>query len=139
KGLRAEPMDGAPQPYQRREREDRPERSDRPAPYLRKKAYDPDAPRDFSGKKPYKKKSFPDDAPPAAREPSPQTDYIQDDRKKPYKSGPKTGKKPSGKPAKARTDGGWQPPMKVSAKRPKPATKKPAKGPKKARKTAPRG
>ena len=191
KGLRAEPMDGAPRPYEHRDRDDRPpreerkpredwkpreerkprarfedrapreeteDRSDRPAPYLRKKAYDPDAPRDFSGKKPYKKKSFPDDAPPAARESSPQTDYVQDDRKKPFKGGPKGDfrpdrkggpksgvkphGKPSGKPGKARTEGGWQPPVKGAGKRPKPAAGKPgkpAKGPKKAWKKPPQG
>ncbi|MEZ5998731.1 MAG: DEAD/DEAH box helicase [Hyphomonas sp.] len=141
KGLRAEPMDGAPKPYERRERDERPERADRPAPHIRKK-YDPDAPREFSGKKPYKKKSFPDDAPPAAREPSPQTDYIQDDRKKPYKGAPKGGKKASGKPGKAGAEGGWKPPMKASGKRPKPAAGKagkPTNGPKKAWKKAPRG
>ena len=158
KGLRAEPMDGAPQPYSpRRDRDDRPPRSDRPAPHLRKK-FDPDAPREFSGKKPYKKKSFPDDAPPAAREASPQTDYIQDDRKKPHKggpkgdsspagkrgpkTGPKAGQKPGKKPYKARSEGGWNPPVKGAGKRPKPASGKPGKpsgGPKKAGKKAPRG
>ena len=163
KGLRAEAMDGAPQPYQprkfedRAERPDRPERSERPAPHIRKK-FDPDAPRDFSGKKPFKKKSFPDDAPPAAREPSPQTDYIQDDRKKPHKGAPKgefkgdfkpgpkggakAGKKPFRKPGKAEASGGWAPPRKAGGKPAKPGAagpKKPAKGPKKAWKKAPRG
>jgi ATP-dependent RNA helicase DeaD len=81
KGLRAEPLDGAPPAPPRFDRNDRDER---PAPRLRKKPYDPDAPRKFSGKKPYEKKPGRDDSPaPAERAPSPQTDYIQDDREKP--------------------------------------------------------
>ncbi|MEZ6011237.1 MAG: DEAD/DEAH box helicase [Hyphomonas sp.] len=185
KGLRAEPLEGAPEPWRRDAEDDRPayesrkprarredraprddagDHGDRPAPYVRRKAYDPDAPRDVSGKKPWKKKTFQDEAAPAAREPSPRTDYIQDDRKKPYKDKPKGdfqrddrgGDKPAGKPhgkpyakaggkpGKPRTEGGWKPPVKAAGKRQKPgaaggkpAFQKGGKPPKKHRKPGP--
>jgi ATP-dependent RNA helicase DeaD len=148
KGLRASPLDGAPPPPARFDREDRFDRSDRsdrderPAPRLRKKPYDPDAPRNLSGKKPFKKKFTPDEAP-AERKASPQTDYIQDDREKPAR--------PEKKFSKVHAKDGWKPPMRGKGKPAgKPGAKGPAKGgkpafqkggkpPKKARKPAPGG
>ena len=106
KSLRASRLDGAPPAPARFDREDR---SDRPAPRLRKKPFDPDAPRKFSGKKPYEKKAARDDAPAAAeRAPSPQTDYIQDDREKPAK--------PAKKFSKVHAKDGWKPPMRSKGK-----------------------
>ena len=106
KSLRASRLDGAPPAPARFDREDR---SERPAPRLRKKPYDPDAPRKFSGKKPYEKKAARDDAPAAAeRAPSPQTDYIQDDREKPAK--------PAKKFSKVHAKDGWKPPMRSKGK-----------------------
>ena len=121
KGLRASPLDGAPPAPSRFDRD---ERSERPAPRLRKKPYDPDAPRNLSGKKPYKKKSAPEDAAPAERTPSPQTDYIQDDREKPAR--------PAKKFSKVHAKDGWKPPMRGKGK--------PGKGgPKAAGKGGPKG
>lgn len=87
-------------------------------------------PATFPARSPGRRKPSQDEAAPAAREPSPRTDYIQDDRKKPYKDKPKGdfqrddrgGDKPAGKPhgkpyakaggkpGKPRTEGGWKPP-----------------------------
>ena len=126
KGLRASPLDGPPSAPARFDREDR---SDRPAPRLRKKPYDPDAPRKFSGKKPYEKKAARDDAPAAAeRAPSPQTDYIQDDREKPAK--------PAKSFSKVHAKDGWKPPMRGKGKPARPAGKGPGKGPAKGGKPA---
>jgi ATP-dependent RNA helicase DeaD len=151
KGLRAFPMDGAPQPEKRSyddrppraERSERSDYSDRPAPHFRKKAYDPDAPRQVSGKKPYKKKFASDDAAPVERKISPLTDYVQDDREpksaaKPARTAPKMDKVHA-------KGGGWKPPMRGKGKPAraagaggKPAFNKDGKPPKKTRKPGPK-